>query len=144
MDVERTFCYWIEEKKYTRDDVFFLVNVSYSVVWNKVFYRFVFRFGCLWVGGQDSLDDLESLVGDLERDLEGLDVLLALHEVLYDGQDELLASKALRFLGAEEPHIVGRLFDVFANAQSHLDLSVSIHFCWHIGVWHIVRMQCCL
>ena len=60
------------------------------------------------------LDDLESLVAELQRHLDGRLFLLLAHQVPHHRVDELLAPEPLGLLGPQEPDIVGGLLDVAA------------------------------
>ena len=58
------------------------------------------------------LDDLESLVAELQRHLDGRLLLLLAHQVPHHRVDELLAPEPLGLLGPQEPDIVGGLLNV--------------------------------
>jgi len=66
------------------------------------------------------LDDLDALVGDLQRDLERLLAAGPVHQIGEDRVDNAGAPQPLRLLGAQEPHIVGGLLHVATQAQRHL------------------------
>ena len=58
------------------------------------------------------LDNLESLVAELQRHLDGRLLLLLAHQMPHHGCDELLAPEPLRLLGPQEPDVVGGLLYV--------------------------------
>ena len=58
------------------------------------------------------LDNLESLVAELQRHLDGRLLLLLAHQMPHHGCDEFLAPEPFGLLGPQEPDVVGGLLYV--------------------------------
>ena len=77
------------------------------------------------------LDDLESLVAELQRHLDGRLLLLLADQVPHHGADELLAPEPLGLFGPQEPDVVGGLLDVSALVRPLLLPAGGRH---HVGL----------
>lgn len=83
------------------------------------------------------LDDLESLVAELQRHLDGRLLLLLADQVPHHGADELLAPEPLGLLGPQEPDVVGGLLDVSALVRPLLLPAGGRHHGCHLGCQEI-------